>query len=343
MPHKDESTVSGDRADVTLRAATDIELTTRAFGGPEGAWLRFWGATSLAGGESVDYSLPLHGPVPSFTFSWVDTLGQAGATTVTHERIPFPLPEVEGELCDLRIVSLGWTPGAVSGVIGSECVTAIEHPVELQTVAGHASVTETTVMDAEVTGITGTVSAAAGDSHVSVSFVADGETPFSIPVSTGAAIHEVTVDADLEASLRIPVPPLTQLTHHVAWIEQVTKTVHLHRPGASDSDSKRVSVRCEDGSRKSATARAYAYVPSATIAGDVTVEVFHPERVDAEVVDRDPIARSRPERLSLASAVGPDDPFAALVLPEPEPEDPPAEQTTADGGLSGWFHDLGWE
>ena len=336
-------TVSGDRADVTLRAATDVELWTRAFGGPEGTWLRFWGAASLTQGESVDYSLPLHGPAPSLTFSWVDTLGQAGATTVTHEKIPFPLPEVEGELCDLRIVSLGWTHGAVSGVIGSECVTAIEHPVELQTVAGHASVIKTTVMDAEVTGITGTVSAAAGDSHASVSFVANGETHFSIPVSTGGAIHEVTVDADLEGSLRIPVPPLTQLTHHVAWIEQVTRTVHIHRPGASDSDSKRVSVRCEGGSRKSATARAHAYVPSATIARDVTVEVFHPERVDAEVVDRDPITRSRVERLSLGSTVGSDDPFTALVLPEPEPVAPPAEQTPADGGLRGWFDDLGWE
>ena len=30
--------------------------------------------------------------------------------------------------------------------------------------------------------------------------------------------------------------------------------------------------------------------------------------------------------MSLASGVGSDDPFAALVVPEPEPEDPSAEQ-----------------
>ena len=336
-------TVSGDRADVTLRAATDIELRTRAFGGPEGTWLRFWGAATLTEGESIDYSLPLHGPVPSLTFSWVDTLRQAGAVTITHERIPYPLPEVEGELCDLRLVSLGWTPGAITGAVESQCVSRIEHPVELQTVSGHASVTETTMMDAQVTGIAGMVSAATGDSQTSAAFVPDGETHFSIPVAAVDAIHDVTVEADLEASLRIPVPPLTRLTHHQAWIEKITKTVHLHRPGASDSDSKRVSVRCEGGSRKSATARAYAYVPSVTIARDVTVDVFHPERVDAEVVDREPITRSRPESLSLASVVGSDDPFAALALPEPEPVDPPAEQTPADGGLRGWFDDLGWE
>ena len=141
-------TVSGDRAAVTLRAATDIDIRVRAFGGAEGASLRFWGSATLAQGERIDYSLPLHGPAPSFTVSWEDTLGLAGALTFEEAQLPFPLPVVEGELCDLRMTSLGWTPGAVSGVIESECVTRIEHPVELQTVAGHESVTETALMDA---------------------------------------------------------------------------------------------------------------------------------------------------------------------------------------------------
>ena len=117
-------TVSGDRAAVTLRAATSIDLRARAYGGPEGSRLRFWGSATLDEGERVSYSLPLHGPVPSFTFSWEDGLGQAGAFTVEHEWIPHPLPEIEGELCDLRMTSLGWTTGSVSGVVESECVTA---------------------------------------------------------------------------------------------------------------------------------------------------------------------------------------------------------------------------
>ena len=141
-------TVSGDRAAVTLRAATPLDIRVRAFGGPTGAWLRFWGSATLAEGERIDYSLPLHGPAPSFTVSWEDTLGQAGALTFEEAQLPFPLPVVEGELCDLRVTSLGWTPGAVSGVVESECVTRIEHPVELQTVAGHESVTQTALMDA---------------------------------------------------------------------------------------------------------------------------------------------------------------------------------------------------
>ena len=335
-------TVSGDRAAVTLRAATSIDLRARAYGGPEGNWLRFWGSATLDEGERVQYSLPLHGPAPSFTFSWEDTLGQAGALTVGHEQIPYPLPEVEGELCTLNLASLGWTTGAVEGVVESECVTGIEHPVELQTVSGHESVTETALMDAGVTEIAGTVSASTGASTANVAFVPDGETSFRLSVPAGEAIHTVTVDVSFEASLNIPIPPLTQLTHHPERVEQVTKTVHLYRPGDSDYDSQTVTVTRDDGSTESATATAYAYVPSATIARQVTVDVLHPEHVKAETVERAPLTRTREEQLGLASGVGSDDPFAVLVLPAPDPVDPPAEQTPADG-LRDWFDLLGWE
>ena len=335
-------TVTGDRAAVTLRAATALDIRVRAFGGPEGTWLRFWGSATLAEGERIDYSLPLHGPAPSFTVSWEDTLGQAGALTVKPEQIPYPLPAALGELCDLRLTSLGWTPGAVSGVIESECVTHTDHPVELQMVAGHQSVTETSLMDAQVTAVTGTVAAATGASQASVSFVPGGETRFRLPIGGGQAIHAVSVDVSLEASLRIPIPPLTQLIHHPERVEQVTRTVHLHRPGDSDSDSETATATCEDGATASATATAYAYVPSATIAKQVTVDVLHKEHVKAETVERSPITRTRGKTMSLASAIGSDDPFEALVLPEPEPEEPPAEQEPADG-LRQWFDLLGWE
>ena len=336
-------TVSDDRAAVTFRAATDIEIRVRAFGGSEGRSLRFWGSATLAEGERIDYSLPLYGPVPSFTVSWEDTLGQAGAFTVESEKIPYPLPEVEGELCDLRVASLGWTPGTVTGVIESECVTTIKHPVELQTVAGHESVTQTTIMEAGVTAITGTVSAATGAAQANVPFVPDGETSFRLPVATGESIHDVTLDASLEASLSIPIPPLTVLTHHPERTEQVTRTVQLHRPGASDYDSQTVTVTHEDGTTESATATAHAHVPSATITREVTVDVLHKEHVRAETVEREPLTRTREESLALAPpGVGSDDPFAVLTLPEPEPEDPPAEQEPA-GGLRDWFDRLGWE
>ena len=294
-------TVSGDRAAITLRAATALNIRVRAFGGPEGTWLRFWGSASLDEGERIDYSLPLHGPSPSFTFSWEDTLGQAGAVTFEDGQIPYPLPAINGELCDLRVVSLGWTPGAVSGIVESECEALTLQAISLQTVAGHESVTETALMDAEVTGIAGTLTVASGGSQASVAFVPNGETRFRAAVPTGQAIHAVSVDVSLEASLRIPMPPLTRLTHHPERVEQVTKTVHLHRPGDSDSDSDTATATCEDGATATATATAYAYVPSATIAREVTVAIVHPEHVKAETVERSPISRSRDETLALAS------------------------------------------
>ena len=197
-------------------------------------------------------------------------------------------------------------------------------------------------MDAAVTSITGSVAVGVSGSHNNVSFVPNGETRFSIPVPTGEAVHGVVIETDLQAALRIPIPPLTHLTHHPERVEQVTRTVHLHRPGDSDHDSQTVTVTNEDGATESATATAYAYVPSATIAKQVTVDVLHKEHVKAETVERSPITRTRAETLALASGVGSDDPFEVLVLPQPEPEDPPADQEPADG-LRQWFDLLEWE
>jgi len=340
-------TVSGDRAAVKLRATTAVDIRVRAFGGSEGTSLRFWGSATLVQGEGIDYDLPLNGPVPSITVSWEDTLGQAGALTVEHDRIPYPLPEVEGELCTVRLTSLGWTPGAVRGTVDSECVTAIEHPVELQTVSGHESVTQTALIEAEVTAVTGTVDAATGASSASVAFVPDGETAFILSVPTGDAVHAVSVDASLTASLSVPIPPMTVLTHHPERTEERTETVSLYRPGASDSDSdsETITVTHDDGTTTTHTVSAYAYahVPARTIQKDVTITIVHPEHVKAEVVEREPLTSSREEGLALApSGVGSDDPYAALTVPEPEPEDPPAEQTPA-GSLREWFERLGWE
>ena len=335
--------VSGDSAAVTLRAATGLDLRVRAFGGQSGLALRFWGSASLEEGERIDYSLPLNGPAPSFTFSWEDDLGQAGAVTVKGDQIPYPLPAVEGELCDLRVVSLGWTPGAVEGAVDSDCVTAIEEMVELPTSAGHHEETVTAVVEAEVTAIAGAVTVGNGGSVTSVSFVPDGETFFRLPVATGEAIHALTIDASLEAALSIPLPPLTQLTHHPERTEYRTRTVRLVRPGTTRTVSETVSVTHGDGTTTQHVVSAVLSIPSAVIHRDVTLTIMHPERVVAEVVDREPLDRTREESLSMASSVGSDTPFEVLVLPEPEPVEPPAEQTPGGDGLRDWFDVLGWE
>ena len=337
-------TVTADRAAVTLRAATKIDLRVRAFGGPQGTWLRFWGSASLDEGERVDYSLPLHGPAPSLTFSWKDTLGQAGAVTVESEQIRYPLPDVDGELCDLWVVSLGWSPGAVEGVVDSECVSRTLEPVELQTVSGHVSVTETALMDAEVTAIVGTLNAAVGASRVSVPFIPDGETRFRLDVTHGEAIHEVSIGVEMEGSLLVAMPPLTLLTFHPERTEERTETVSLWRPGVSETVSETVTVNHADGTTTEHTVTATLSIPGETVLKDVTLEIVHPERIEAEVVERDPIRGNREETLAMATGVGADEPFAVLPLPEPEPEPPSSEQTPGtDSLLRRLFELFGWE
>ena len=51
-------TVTGERAAVTLRAATDLDIRVRAFGGPQRTWLRFWGSASLAEGSASTTRFP---------------------------------------------------------------------------------------------------------------------------------------------------------------------------------------------------------------------------------------------------------------------------------------------
>ena len=335
--------VSGDSAAVTLRAATSLDLRVRAFGGQSGLALRFWGSSRLAEGERIDYSLPLNGPAPSFTFSWEDDLGQAGAVNIKEAQLPFPLPVVAGELCDLRVVSLGWTPGAVEGAVESDCVTAIEEMVELPTSAGHHEETVTAVMEAEVTEITGTVTVASGGSVSSVAFVPDGETLFSLLVATDEAVHALTIDASLEATLSIPLPPLTQLTHHPERTEYRTRTVSLWRPGTSRTVSETVTVTHDDGTTTHHVVSAVLSIPGETVYRDVTLAIVHPERVVAELVDREPLDRIREEFLSMESSVGSDAPFELFVKPEPEPVEPHAEQSPAGDDLRDWFDFLGWE
>ena len=152
----------------------------------------------------------------------------------------------------------------------------------------------------------------------------------------------MTVDVSFEATLRIPMPPLVELTHHPERTERHTETVSLLRPGAYESVSQTVTVTNDDGTTSDRTVTATAHVPAETVYRDISMTVVHPEHVRADVMERSPIAGSREGRLSLAAVLGSDAPYEVLALPEPPPEDPPAEQEPA-GGLRGWFDQLGWE
>ncbi len=337
-------TVTGERAEVVLRGATDLDLRVRAYGGPSGSGSRFFATASLAAGERVTYDLPLNGPRPSLVFSWEDGLGQAGAVSLDGERLPWPLPAASGELCDLRVVSLGWTPGAVSGTVASTCASTLEERVDLPVAAGHHSQTVTALLEAEVTAVSGTVTVTSGIKETEVPLVAGGETRFRLPVAAGEGVHALAVEAALEASLRVALPPLVELTHVPERTERLTETATVEIPAFGDTVTETVSVPLEDGTFTEHSVTASCHVPASTVSREVVFTVVHPERVEAAVTERAPLARTRVETLALASSVWADDTYQALAVPEPEPEPTPATPVPAGADEVGeWFEEQGWE
>ena len=296
--------VSGDTAAVTLRAAHDLELRVRVYGGRTGRTLKMGARSTFRSGEARSYNLTLNGPSPSFTFSWTDALGRSGAVSLKSHQIPYPLPTADGGLCGLEVTSLEWTPGQISGVIASECIAETRQEVDLPVYGGHFSRNVPALLDASVTRITGTVNVAAGTHRTSASFVADGQTRFTLPVANRRAVHGLEITADLAATLNVPLPPMLQTTHH---------------PARTDVYTRRVTCRCGESS----TTRT------------VRIYVHHPEHVRAVETQRAPVTRTRPESIALAAGVGADAPFESLHVPPPKPPPPRAEQTQAGG--SNWW------
>ena len=296
--------VSGDTAAVTLRAAHDLDLKVRVFGGRAGKTLKMGANTSLGAGQAKSYNLTLNGPSPSFTFSWADALGRSGAVSLKSHQIPYPLPQADGGLCDLEMTSLEWTTGSISGVIASECITDTRQEIALPVYGGHFSQTVPALLDAAVTRISGRVNVTAGSHRTTAAFVANGETRFRLPVANRKAVHGLEITAELTATLNVPLPPVLQTTHH---------------PARTDVYTRRVTCRCGE---------------SSTIK-TVRIYVRHPEQVRAVETRRAPTTRTRPESIALASSMGADDPHRLLHVPPPTPPPPRAEQTTA--GDSSWW------
>lgn len=337
-------TVTADEAAVTLRAATNLRITVQAYGGRVGTKLVYWATARLEEGEKVAYDLPLDGPYPSFTFSWEDSISQAGAFSLAGDQIPHPLPSASGDICDLSLVSLAWTPGAIEGVVASECEERVRKLIALNAVSGHVSVGEMSLMDADVTSVTGVVSAVTTGSRTAVPLVPNGETRFRLDVGTKKTVFPVFIVVETEASLSIPLPPLTRLTHHPERTEHRTTTVTLTRPGTSRTVSETVTVEHDDGSTTEHTISTTLSIPSREILKSVTIPIIHPEHVKAEVESRNPAIRSRTETLDMATSIASDEPFRTLNLPDREPELPPSEQRPADSDEVGrWFEELGWE
>ena len=336
-------TVTREAATVVVRAAADLEVEARAFGGADGRQPRFQREDTLGRNGRSSYLAPLDGPAPSLTFAWRDEHGQAGALSLAGDQLPYPLPEVRGELCDLRLVRLSWREGTIEGSVRSDCRAGLDEPVELETASGHARLSHTALLPADVTSVSGAITLAASGRQTSAPFVANGETLFTLALGASRAILAVEITAALSAELRIALPPLVRLTHRPYRLERRTETVTLVRPGTSQTVSETVSWTDDEGNTSSQTVSATLSIPSATVQKQVTLEIEHDEHVRAELVQRPALTKTRTEQLTLGSGIAADNAYRALVVPEREPERPASVQTRlTEAELNELFAILGW-
>ena len=329
--------ITPGRARVVLRAAADLEIRARAFGGPGGRELRFWGAAALDAGETLTYSLPLVGDEPSLTFSWEDGIGQGGALSITAERIPHPLPAIEGEICDLAVTSVAWTPGAVRGTVSATCAARLDERLRVSTAVGHELIGVDAAIDSQVDSISGTLTLTDGGYTATAALVPGGQAAFTLPIARGEALRSVRIEAALTASLSVPMPRLVRLTRHPARTDTRTRTVNLLRPGTGRTVTRTVTVTHADGTKTRHDISAYLSIPSKVITRHVSVSVYHPGHVRAVTEDRPDLARDRTETLALSFDVGADAAYAAMTYPSPAPDHPPGtHRALIPGELLGW-------
>ncbi|MYA49924.1 MAG: hypothetical protein F4045_01160 [Chloroflexi bacterium] len=334
-----------EEATVTLRAATDIDLTVQAFGGPGGQELHFYSGARVGAGETIFYTLPLSGDAPSFTFAWVDTLGQAGGISLKGDQLPHPLPVVEGELCDVRVTEIHLSPGAISGRLAvDECIERIEHPIDLTLVTGEEHIAGPMMMKARVTDVYGTVTVYSGDSTATVNVDPPGGGVFRLTVPPGKAVHELSIEAVMQANLRANAPPLVVLTLIPEREETRLVPVKVLRPGTSKTVSETVTVRHRNGTTTSHEISARLIIPSEIITVVPSVLIKYEEYIAAEVRPRGSAYGSREETVEMGLTIGADAlyrPFTPPATPVPTPT--PVQTPLTEGESKGLFGIFGWE
>ena len=119
--------VSGDRAKVTLRAATDLHLRVRAYGGREAGRCAYGDRRAWAKGSGPSTPSPLRRV--AFPDVLVGGRPRPGGGRHPEGRAdPIPPAIGGGGAVRFSVASLGWTPGSVEGTVASECVAESRRP-----------------------------------------------------------------------------------------------------------------------------------------------------------------------------------------------------------------------
>ena len=222
-------TVRGNRAELSVRAATSLTVQVRAQ--TEDGLESFRARDVLYRGERQTYSVPLRESHRAIAISWNDALGNAGLRVLDRRSFPFPIAPLQTKDCTVSVTEIGWKEGQVAGRISGTCESEAEEVIEAVVLTDPddptKSVEQRLLLDATVEEVTGSLRLAASGPETNASrqmdFVRDGEMDFSIPVPLRSGVYDASLRADLLSTHVIPLPARVDLTHHEegTWLANV--------------------------------------------------------------------------------------------------------------------------
>ena len=222
-------TVRGNRAELSVRAATSLTVQVRAQ--TEDGGESFRARDVLYRGERQTYSVPLRESHRAIAISWNDALGNAGLRVLDRRSFPFPIAPLETKDCTVSVTEIGWKEGQVAGRISGTCESEAEEEVEAVVLTDPddptKSVEQRLLLDATVQEVTGSLRLAASGPETNASrqmdFVRDGEMAFSLSVPLRSGVYDASLRADLISTHVIPLPARVDLTHREegTWLANV--------------------------------------------------------------------------------------------------------------------------
>ena len=222
-------TVRGNRAELSVRAATSLTVQVRAQ--TEDGGESFRARDVLYRGERQTYSVPLRESHRAIAISWNDALGNAGLRVLDRRSFPFPIAPLETKDCTVSVTEIGWKEGQVAGRISGTCESEAEEVVEAVVLTDPddptKSVEQRLLLDATVEEVTGSLRLAASGPETNASrqmdFVRDGEMAFTLSVPLRNGVYDASLRADLISTHVIPLPARVDLTHHEegTWLANV--------------------------------------------------------------------------------------------------------------------------
>ena len=221
--------VRGNRAEITVRAATSLTVQVTAQGDDYREMFR--ARDVLYRGERETYVVPLTAEHKGIHVLWNDALGNAGFRTLDRRNFPFPISPVETDDCEVTVSEIGWRPGRVTGRISNSCRTRAEEVVEATVLTDpddpSRSVEQRLLLHASVADVTGTLHLAASGPGTNASrridFVRDEDSSFAMTVPERKGVYDASLRADLKSTRVIPLPDKVDLTHNEegSWLANV--------------------------------------------------------------------------------------------------------------------------